>query len=40
MFVHLYKGPDFIPDRGPKIASPPLMQSNIMQCNAMQCNVM
>ena len=22
--VHLYKGPDFIPDRGPKIASPPL----------------
>ena len=23
--VHLYKGPDFIPDRGPKIASPPLI---------------
>ena len=22
--VHLYKGPDFISDRGPKIASPPL----------------
>ena len=25
--VHFYKGPDFIPDRGPKIASPPLYGS-------------
>ena len=25
--VHLYKGPDFIPDRGPTIASPPLVVS-------------
>ena len=28
--VHLYKGLDFIPDRGPKIASPPLI-TNIVK---------
>ena len=27
--VHLYKGPDFIPDRGPKIASPPPEQRGL-----------
>ena len=39
--VHLYKGPNFIPDRGPKITSPPLdvnLKDIMYQFNSAQGN--